>query len=149
MSDIQQLMAHDHRACDDAFARIEQALAKEDWPQVSARLGVFCDDMERHLGVEEQVLFPAFEEVSGMTMGPTRVMRMEHEQMRSLFEALREAVAARDADALRGEAETLLIMMQQHNLKEENVLYPMCDQHLAAESAVLCGTLAEVLQRPA
>jgi hypothetical protein len=30
-----------------------------------------------------------------------------------------------------GNAETLLIMMQQHNVKEENVLYPMCDQHLA------------------
>jgi len=24
-------------------------------------------------------------------------------------------------------------MMQQHNMKEENVLYPMCDQHLSDE----------------
>ena len=42
--------------------------------------------------------------------------------------------------AYLGVAETLLIMMQQHNMKEENVLYPMCDQHLAAE-------MAQVVQR--
>ncbi|TRZ68118.1 MAG: hemerythrin domain-containing protein, partial [Rhodocyclaceae bacterium] len=30
-------------------------------------------------------------------------------------------------------AETLLILMQQHNMKEENILYPMCDQALAAQ----------------
>ena len=35
------------------------------------------------------------------------------------------------------QAESLLIMMQQHNMKEENVLYPMCDQHLVGEPAVL------------
>jgi hypothetical protein len=28
----------------------------------------------------------------------------------------------------------LLIMMQQHNLKEENILYPMCDQALAGDA---------------
>jgi iron-sulfur cluster repair protein YtfE (RIC family) len=42
-----------------------------------------------------------------------------------------------------GNAETLLIMMQQHNVKEENVLYPMCDQHLTAQ----VPTLLPALQR--
>jgi len=27
-------------------------------------------------------------------------------------------------------------MMQQHNLKEENILYPMCDQALAGDAEV-------------
>ena len=30
-----------------------------------------------------------------------------------------------------------MIMMQQHNMKEENILYPMCDQHLAGETPEL------------
>jgi hemerythrin-like domain-containing protein len=32
-------------------------------------------------------------------------------------------------------------MMQQHNLKEENVLYPMCDQHLADQLDALLPEL--------
>jgi iron-sulfur cluster repair protein YtfE (RIC family) len=60
-------------------------------------------------------------------------MRMEHSQMRELLAAGDAAVAAQDGENLAGVVETLLIMNQQHNLKEENVLYPMCDQLLGAE----------------
>ena len=39
---------------------------------------------------------------------------------------------------------TVGFMMQQHNMKEENVLYPMCDQHLTEQAAPL---LAQLRQR--
>jgi hemerythrin-like domain-containing protein len=78
-------------------------------------------------------LFPTFEAKTGMSMGPTQVMRMEHQQMRALFEDAQAAIESGDTDEYLGIAETLLIMMQQHNMKEENILYPMCDQHLSAE----------------
>ena len=57
-------------------------------------------------------------------------MRGEHRQMRQLLEQMRGGLAARDGDAFDGGAETLLILMQQHNMKEENILYPMCDSAL-------------------
>lgn len=147
MAGLQELMANHHRDCDDDFARIEQAVATSDWVTTARVLATFVDAMERHLGAEEQVLFPAFESATGMTMGPTRVMRMEHAQMRSLFEEMRDAVLAQDADGVRGQAETLLIMMQQHNLKEENVLYPMCDQHLQSQVDELCAQLTAAIGR--
>ena len=68
-------------------------------------------------------------------------MRSEHEQMRELLAAAKKALDERDADDYSGTAETLLIMMQQHNMKEENVLYPMCDQQLAAQLATLLAQL--------
>ena len=67
-----------------------------------------------------------------MSGGPTEMMRYAHEQMRALLAQMREACAARDADAYGGAAETLLMLMQQHNMKEENILYPMCDRALGA-----------------
>jgi hemerythrin-like domain-containing protein len=88
--------------------------------------------IEHHFDMEEKVFFPRFEAASGMTMGPTQVMRQEHAQMRDLFAAMEEALAGRDADAYLGDAETLLIMMQQHNAKEEQILYPMLDAHLGS-----------------
>ena len=52
------------------------------------------------------------------------------------------ASARAAADEYAGNAETLLIMMQQHNMKEENILYPMCDQHLGNDGGVLEQRLA-------
>jgi DUF438 domain-containing protein len=73
-----------------------------------------------------------------MYRGPTQVMRGEHAQMRLLLTAAASALTAQDVDDYAGNAETLLIMMQQHNVKEENVLYPMCDQHLADQTSRCC-----------
>lgn len=95
------------------------------------------------------MLFPAFENATGMTQGPTQVMRMEHGQMRELTEQMNQALAAQDADAFAGAAETLLILMQQHNMKEENILYPMCDQALAGQVDTLAAELQQRLDAAA
>jgi len=130
-------MTTDHRRCDDDFVAVEQAAADAPWPEVGAAVERFVAAMEHHFGIEEGELFPAFEQRTGMTGGPTQMMRVEHVQMRGLFETLRHAVASEDREALLGECETLLVLMQQHNLKEEQILYPMCDQMLGADGAAL------------
>jgi hemerythrin-like domain-containing protein len=56
---------------------------------------------------------------------------MEHEQMRGLIQDMAGAFAAGDRNACLGLSETLNMLMQQHNLKEENMLYPMSDQVLS------------------
>jgi iron-sulfur cluster repair protein YtfE (RIC family) len=142
MTTIRDFMTDDHRRCDDVFAEVEQAAAKGDWAAASERFGYFQSGVLQHFGAEESLLFPAFERQTGMTMGPTQVMRAEHVQMRELMTACSEALAAKDADGYAGNAETLLIMMQQHNMKEEGILYPMCDQHLPYAADDLVPQLA-------
>jgi len=127
---IKQFMAQDHRDCDQLFAKAENAASKEDWETASQAFNEFIQAMERHLGIEEQTLFPAFEEATGIVTGPTEMMRMEHEQMRTLFSEMKAAMEHRDSDNYLGEAETLLILMQQHNMKEEQILYNIMDQRL-------------------
>lgn len=128
---IKQFMAQDHRDCDLLFAKAENAASKGDWTTASQALNEFIQAMERHLGVEEQELFPAFEQATGVLTGPTEMMRMEHDQMRSLFTEMKDAMEQQSSDDFLGTADTLLIMMQQHNMKEEQMLYNMMDQHLA------------------
>jgi len=41
--------------------------------------------------------------------------------------------------------EMLLILIRQHNLKEENILYPLCDRSLAQGSQELLSRLAQTL----
>ena len=145
MSTIADLMTQDHRACDHDFACAETLAAKGDWPGATDALAAFSNALNAHFDAEEQQLFPAYEAATGMTQGPTQVMRAEHADMRATLARLQDALAARDGDEFAGEAETLLIMMQQHNMKEENILYPMCDARLGAVSATLCTELSHSL----
>ena len=143
MDTIRELLGDHHRQCDELFAAIEQAIEARAWDRAAGSFARFEKAMQQHFDVEESILFPAFEARTGMTMGPTAVMRSEHAQIRELLEAAAEAIAAHDADEYSGYAETLHIMTQQHNMKEENVLYPMCDQHLAAQSSALVMQLRD------
>lgn len=130
MSTFTQYLGGDHQRCDALFALAEQAVhARAD--DASAAHGRFVEAMEHHFGLEEDLLFPAFESATGTRMGPTTVMRHEHEQMRQLFEQMSGDLTDGRYDDYLGAAESLLILMQQHNAKEEQMLYPMCDDALA------------------
>ena len=145
MESILNLMANNHRQCDEYFVAVEQAVANHAWDNADAAFSRFREAVLKHLAVEESILFPAFETQTGMSMGPTQVMRGEHAQMRELIEASSVALAERDADDYSGYSETLLIMTQQHNIKEENILYPMCDQHLTLQLDILVPRLKNEL----
>ena len=141
---ISDFLSEDHQHCDQLFAEAEEKVAAGDWDTAGERFRRMRDAIEHHFQMEEEVFFPRFEEVTGMTMGPTQVMRQEHAQMRDLFESMAGALAERDSDAYLGDSETLLIMMQQHNAKEEQILYPMLDAHLQGEAQALMERARDV-----
>ncbi len=130
MTSITDYMTVQHRVCDDSYAAAESAVSDNNWEEAGKQWQTFCDDLETHLGNEEETLFPAFEEADGHTGGPTSVMRMEHEQMRALAAQMTEALGQKNADSYLGLSETLMVLMQQHNMKEEQILYPMTQQML-------------------
>lgn len=138
---IQEFMAGDHRFCDSFYAQAHTAVERGQWEQAQQAYAKFVELVQQHFCAEEHVLFPAFEEATGMTQGPTQVMRQEHQQMRALMQAALDGLQARDADEYSGHAETQFMLMQQHNAKEENVLYPLCDQRLGQGSAAVLGQL--------
>lgn len=127
---ITTTMQGQHRHCDELLAQAEAASRRKDWASCAAATSAFVTATEAHLAVEENRLFPAFERATGMSGGPTQMMRIEHAEMRDLMAGLDDALAAQDGAEFLGCCETLLILLQQHNLKEENVLYPMCDRAL-------------------
>jgi iron-sulfur cluster repair protein YtfE (RIC family) len=141
MSSIRATMTDDHRRCDRIFADAEAAVSQRDWPGAGGHFSEFREAMERHFGLEEQVLFPALEARAGGALGPTQVMRMEHAQMRQLLVEMSNAADRRDQQAYLGAAETLMIVMQQHNMKEEQILYRMTDEMLADQAPQLLERL--------
>ncbi len=138
---LRDFFTRDHRACDEAWALLEDALgdSRADCP---ALWKTFDEAMRRHLAMEEEVMFPAFEQATGMTGGPTMVMRMEHEQMRALLDDMGRCMQALDHQGTLDRGDTLLMLIQQHNLKEEGMLYPMAAQALDGRWSELTDRLA-------
>ena len=141
---LADFFAGEHRACDARWAEVEAASERGDPEAAAEAFRVFEQAMRRHLAMEEEVLFPAFEEASGMRGGPTQVMRMEHEQMRGLLGQMAGLMASGAHEEVLDQGDTLLMLIQQHNAKEEGVLYPMAEMHLSDRWGEIRDRLSKV-----
>jgi hemerythrin-like domain-containing protein len=137
MTAISKFMQDNHRHCDELHAAAEAAVAEQDWNAADKAWEAFAAEWHEHITVrEEGQLFPALEAVNGPP-GPIAVMRMEHDQMRALVAQMSEALATRNEQQFLGLGETLMLLTQQHNMKEENILYPLMDQLIPEQAGNL------------
>ena len=130
MKNLADFMTSDHKACDDLFAQAEKSVHTNQWPQAEIAFNAFHSGMAHHFRMEETQLFPALLEAGGPN-GPVQMMLMEHQQMNGLLDNMSKAMVNKDAKGYSGLSETLLIVMQQHNLKEEQILYPIAERFLS------------------
>ncbi|MBS3798040.1 MULTISPECIES: hemerythrin domain-containing protein [unclassified Pseudoalteromonas] len=118
----------DHKRLDALY---NQFIAQQGTRQASAYFHAFRQGLEQHIRWEESVLFPFFEQKTGMNQGPTRVMTIEHQEIVALNSQISEQLEHQQPIApLLHRLESLL---SEHNDKEEQVLYPMLDQRSSEE----------------
>lgn len=137
-------LGQDHKRCDTLYSESEALVADGQWEAAAERFRSFHDAMERHFLMEEEVFFPRFEKKTGMTGGPTQVMRMEHLQMRQVMGQMENDLEKKDRAHFLGLGETFMILMQQHNMKEEQILYAMGDRVFGAEAPALIADMEAV-----
>lgn len=141
---ILEFMRDDHRACDHFYADAESALLAKEGEKAKTLFEQFAQATLHHFDMEEKELFLAFEKRTGMMGGPTQMMRYEHQQLRSLIESMRLALAENRTDDFFGIGESMMIMLQQHNMKEEQMLYPMIDRALGEDAEPMIRKLQEM-----
>ncbi len=129
---IKDFMTNMHRECDHLLTQAEDLLDKGNFEEAQKKYDAFKTETLFHFTMEEEFLFPLLEDKSGMgSQGPTNVMRMEHSQAKALFEKMDEAYKEHDTDRAFSLGESMNILLQQHNLKEEQMLYTMMNSALA------------------
>jgi hemerythrin superfamily protein len=129
---ILEFMRDDHRSCDHVYADAESALLAKESEKGAVLFEQFAKATLHHFDMEEKELFLAFEKRTGMMGGPT---------LRSLIESMRLALAENRINDFFGIGESMMIMLQQHNMKEEQMLYPMIDRALGGEGSQMIETL--------
>jgi len=139
-----EILKSEHRIIEQVLDCLDQiaenGLAQKKLPVAAARnaldfLRVFADQC--HHAKEESGLFPRLEAKGfSPSMGPTAVMRTEHEQGRSHICAMASAIVAAgqgDAEALRqfaSHAQQYTRLLREHIHKEDHCLFPMAEQSL-------------------
>jgi len=122
----------DHDRLEELFETFQQ-LKRSNFAKAKEAFKEFKVGLQRHIVWEEDLLFPLWEEKTGMSEGgPTFVMRNEHRQIAQQLEAIHDKVAEQNPDSDQ-EEQALLNILGSHNMKEERVLYPSIDNVTSAE----------------
>lgn len=129
---VTEFLQTDHKRLDAIFNRFLKDVKERRWEEATKGFREFRIGLKRHIRAEEDILFPVFEEKTGMSEGgPTAVMRMEHQEIQELLDKILSA-AEDSEDAQVGDfANRIVNILTDHNMKEEHILYPESDEFLS------------------
>ena len=129
----------------DVLLQSFQTLKRRHFSKAKEAFTQFKSGLERHIRWEEEVLFPLWEEKTGMSdSGPTFVMRHEHRRIEEQLRTIDRNITGDNADDAEPE-QALVALLAAHNLKEERVLYPAIDQVTTPEE---CRDILRKIQEP-
>jgi DUF438 domain-containing protein len=144
METIKQKMQQSHSHGDRLFLHAEELVENNNWDAAQEALMNFKRELLHHFNMEELVLFPELEEKTGHIFMPAQMMQSEHVHMRALLSDMVKTVEEQNREDYLGLSETMLIMMQQHNIKEESIIYPISDRLLAQQLPHLLSRMDQV-----
>lgn len=106
------------------------------------------DQLRRHIYAEEVLMFPPIRE-AGLVM-PVFVMMREHGELWHTMDTLTELLAAEptDVQGLVDGCARLLAQLNEHNTKEEPIVYPHIDTDLPMQTRAELTRFIEAGQTP-
>jgi len=127
MTTILEFMSVDHDRLDNKI-RMYSTEKLVDIERAESIFLSFKNELERHIIWEEDILFPVFEKKTGIKDGgPTSVMRMEHNQIKNHLQEIKRKLHTKKIQDPCKEEVALFKVLESHNQKEENILYPGID----------------------
>ncbi|MHB8482042.1 MAG: hemerythrin domain-containing protein [Nitrospiria bacterium] len=129
MNEILEFMSKDHDRLDEIFNSFRK-IKDQDIDKARQLFDELNNGLRRHIVWEEDILFPAFEEQTGMkNIGPTAVMRLEHYEIKEFLDKIHQKLQERNESIGQIEDEFIRVLSS-HNQKEEEILYPRIDRSL-------------------
>ena len=127
MTTILEFMSIDHDRLDNKI-RMYSREKLVDIKRAESIFLFFKSELEQHIIWEENILFPIFERKTDIKSGgPTSVMRMEHIQIKNHLQEIKRKLHTKKIQDSCKEEVALFKVLESHNQKEENILYPGID----------------------
>lgn len=123
MSNVVDLIEHDHREVEQLFANFKEAQNKT----VALKI---CDELDMHTRAEERAVYPVFEQELSNEADKVHEAEHEHEEARQLIGRIRNTS---DPDHLAQLMEQLEQAIQHHVHEEESEMLPKARNELPAD----------------
>ncbi len=143
MNTITTYLTNDHKLCDELFANAQSAVETKNWALAKTKFDKFLVAMNWHINIEENLLFPKFEEATGMQGGPTQVMRLEHIEIRKTLDDMLSAITNQRKSDFISACNDFLAALQPHSTKEEQILYPICDEQMLEQVSEILNKMEQ------
>ncbi|MCC6238138.1 MAG: hemerythrin domain-containing protein [Dehalococcoidia bacterium] len=129
---LSAVLEREHRDIDENLALFTEGLESGEWrvrPLETAGAA-----LRRHIYLEEELLFPSLRDAG--QVAPVAVMLREHGDIWLALDELEQAaVVGGDGTVARRTYERLQYLLEAHNDKEEQILYPQADVVLDAATS--------------
>ena len=128
MTTILEFMSVDHDRLDNKI-KMYSTEKLADVERAESIFLSFKSELERHIIWEEDILFPVFERKTGIKDGgPTSVMRIEHIEIKKYLQEIKRKLHVKKIQDPCKEEVAIFKVLESHNQKEENILYPGIDK---------------------
>ena len=140
MNEETNWLYHDHLDLEDLLDDCSAAAKRGDWPGTTRLYGRLLARLKGHMRIEEEVLFPAYEQMPGAPSEPTASLRNDHDAMVRWCRDLHFGIQGQDAGGFLGALKSLRALLARHDEKEEHLFLPMAGH-------ALLGQREEILSR--
>jgi len=123
-------LVHEHSLYENLLFRCQDAAEVEEWRAVDLAFSEFVTHLKRHMAVEEEVLYPAYESAPDAPQGPTTALREEHSDIIRLVQDVARVIKTRGSEHVLECLAHLEKQMIKHHEKEEDIFLPMAGHFL-------------------
>ena len=143
MNSSDNWLIHEHSLYEDLLSRCQDAVEIEDWGSANLAFRELVTHLKRHMALEEEVLYSAYEAAVEAPQGPTKALREEHDQIVRLVRDMLRVIKTRDSDYVLECLVHLEKQMIKHHEKEEDIFLPMASHILDARREEISQQLAD------
>jgi hypothetical protein len=125
MSEDASWLYHEHLDLEGLMDDCATAVRRKDWEAAARLFGRLVARLKGHMRIEEEVIFPAYEELAGTGREPTASLRNDHDAMVRWCRDLHYSLQAQNDAAFTSALKPLRELLAHHDDKEEQVFLPM------------------------
>lgn len=122
-------LIHDHHKYDEMLTECELAADMADWKDAIQLFDKFTTELKLHMQLEDEVLYPLFEEKQSDDDDEMSILHEEHENLMRLLRDLVCVIKTKNIEHFMDSLVPLHEVMNEHNEHEEMVF-----EHLGSDS---------------
>jgi iron-sulfur cluster repair protein YtfE (RIC family) len=143
MSEPKNWLVHGHSDFEQLLHESMAAVEKWDWQQAKDLFHELSSQIEKHMAMEDEVLYPAYESFADLPQEPIRALKDEHEKINQLVGDVETVLDTNDSEHVLESMTRFEGILLDHHEKEESIFLPMAGHFLEPLKETLLERMRE------